>query len=201
MMHKMNRVYANKVRQYSDEYLLFGFIPATHDESLPFCLLCHQCLTNESMERGRLENHLKAKHSIHVNSKLEYFKSIKEKFGKRATINALFSARSASKDHGLEASYGIYLLITKYVKNHAIEENLIKAAISTFLKVVLEKDDQDIQSMPLSNNNVSSRIDEMSCDVEVQFVENLKYTIFSIQLDKSTVRDSETLLMAYKICG
>ena len=60
-----------------DEYLLFGFIPATHDEGLPFCRLCHQCLTKESMMRGRLENHLKAKHSIHVNSKLEYFKSLK----------------------------------------------------------------------------------------------------------------------------
>ncbi|XP_042205956.1 SCAN domain-containing protein 3-like, partial [Homarus americanus] len=198
MMHKMNSVHAKeKVRQYSDEYLLFGFIPATHDERLPFCLLCHQCLTNESMKRGRLENHLKAKHSIHVNSKLEYFKSLKEKFEKRSTINSLFSARSASKDRGLEASYEISLLIAKCCKNHTIGENLIKPAMSTFLKVVLEKDDQDLKSMPLSNNTVSSRIDEMSCDVEVQLVEKLKYTNFSIQLDESTVRDSEALLMAY----
>ncbi|KAG7162388.1 SCAN domain-containing protein 3-like 9, partial [Homarus americanus] len=153
MMHKMNSVHAKKkVRQYSDECLLFGFIPATHDERLPFCLLCHQCLTNESMKRGRLENHLKAKHSIHVNSKLEDFKSLKEKFEKRSTINSLFSARSASKDRGLEASYEISLLIAKFGKNHTIGENLIKPAISTFLKVVLEKDDQDLKSMPLSNN-------------------------------------------------
>jgi len=130
------------------------------------------------MKRGRLENHLKAKHSIHVNSKLEYFKSLKEKFEKRSTINSLFSARSASKDRGLEASYEISLLIAKCGKNHTIGENLIKPAISTFLKVVLEKDDQDLKSMPLSNNTVSSRIDEMSCDVEVQLVEKLKYTNF-----------------------
>ena len=36
MKHKKNSVrMPKKVRQYSDEYLLFGFIPATHDERLP----------------------------------------------------------------------------------------------------------------------------------------------------------------------
>ena len=70
-------MHTKKVRQYSDEYFLFGVIPATHDERFPFCLLCHLRLTNESMKRGHLENNLKAKHRIHVNSKLDYFKSLK----------------------------------------------------------------------------------------------------------------------------
>ena len=68
-------------------------------------------------------------------------------------------------------------------QNHTIRETLIKPAISTFMSVVLEKDDQDLQSMPLSNNTVSSRLREMSCDVEVQLVGKLKYSNFSIQLD------------------
>ena len=53
--------------------------------------------------------------------------------------------------------------------------------------------------MPLSNNTVSSRIYEMSCNVEVQVVEKLNYTSFSILLNESTVRYSDTLLMAYVI--
>ena len=72
-MHTMNSVHTKKNHHYSAEYLLSGFIPATHDERLSFCLLCYQCLTNESMKRGCLKNHLKVKHSIHVNSKLEHF--------------------------------------------------------------------------------------------------------------------------------
>ena len=57
-----------KTRQYSKEYLNFGFIPADHDERIPFCLLCQQCLTNDSMKCGRLESYLKAKHRAHINS-------------------------------------------------------------------------------------------------------------------------------------
>ena len=56
---------------------------------------------------------------------------------------------------GIEASYEIYFIIEK---NHTIGENLIKPVISTFLKVVLEKDDQELKSMPLGNNTVSSMI-------------------------------------------
>ena len=72
--------------------------------------------------------------------------------------------------------------------------------MSTLVKVVLEKDDQDLKSMPLGKNTVSSRIDEMSCDLELQLVEKLKYTNFSIQLDESTVRDSEALLILAIFC-
>jgi hypothetical protein len=75
-----------KTRQYSEEYLKFGFIPAVHDERSSFCLLCQQCLTNESMKRGRLEAHLKAKHSAHINSDLNYFQTLKKLFEKKSNI-------------------------------------------------------------------------------------------------------------------
>ncbi|XP_066227828.1 zinc finger protein 525-like [Saccopteryx leptura] len=52
---KMSGASKKKTRQYSEEYLKFGFIPTVHDERIPFCLLCQQCLTNQSMKRGRLE--------------------------------------------------------------------------------------------------------------------------------------------------
>lgn len=193
----MSSASKKKVRQYSEEYLKFGFIPAIHDERSPFCLLCQQCLTNESMKRGRLEAHLKAKHSAYVNSDLNYFKTLKEKFEKRSTIKSLLTAQTVTVSRTLEASYEISLLIAKSGKNHTIGEDLIKPSISAFLKTVLEKDDKDVKAMPLSNNTVSRRIDEMSEDIETQLVEKLKSRKFSVQMDESTLRDSEAVLLTY----
>ncbi|XP_038656942.1 zinc finger BED domain-containing protein 5-like [Scyliorhinus canicula] len=193
-MHKMSSGSKKKVLQYSEEYLKLGFIPAVHDERSPFCLLCQKCLTNESMKRGRLEAHLKAKHSAYVNSDLNYFKSLKDKFEKRSTIKSLFTAQTVTVSRTLEAGYEISLLIAKSGKNHTIGEDLIKPSISAFLKTVLEKDDKDVKAMPLSNNTVRRRIDEMSEGIETQLLKSRK---FSVQMDDSTVRDSEALLLTY----
>ncbi|CAK9816162.1 SCAN domain-containing protein 3 [Anthophora plagiata] len=186
-----------KTRKYSEEYLKFGFIPAVHDERIPFCLLCQQCLTKESMKRGRLEAHLKAKHSAHINSDLNYFKTLKKNFRERTTLKSLFTAHTSTNDRVLEASYQISLFIAKTGKNNTIGENLIKPSISAFLKTVLEKDNKDVKAMPLSNNTVSRRINEMSEDIEKQLVEKLKKRNFSVQLDVSTLRDSEAVLITY----
>ncbi|GFS67782.1 SCAN domain-containing protein 3 [Nephila pilipes] len=147
------------------------------------------------MKRGRLEAHLKAKHSTHINSDLSYVKTLKEKFEKRTTLQSLFTARSLTNNRLSEASYQISLLIAKTGKNHTIGENLIKPSISAFLKTVLEKDDKDVKALPLSNNTVSRRIDEMSEDIEKQLVEKLKTRNFSVQMDESTLRDSEAVLI------
>ncbi|GFX32886.1 uncharacterized protein TNCV_890221 [Trichonephila clavipes] len=113
----MSSASKKKTRQYSEEYLKFGFIPAVQDKRIPFCLLCQQFLSNESMKRGRLEAHLKAKHSAHINSDLSYFKTLKENFEKRTTIKSLFTAHTSTNNRVLEASYQISLFIAKTGKS------------------------------------------------------------------------------------
>lgn len=90
-----------KIHKYLLEYLKFGFIPATHDERLPLCLLCKQCLTNESMKRGRLEAHFLAKHSSYKTSDLSFFQSLKKQFEQRTTLPSLFTLHSSISDRTL----------------------------------------------------------------------------------------------------
>ncbi|GFU64041.1 SCAN domain-containing protein 3 [Trichonephila clavipes] len=82
-------------------------------------------------------------------------------------------------------------------KNHTIGEYLIKPSISAFLKTVLEKEDKDVKAMPLSKNTVSRRTDEMGEDIEKQFVEKMKTRKLSVQVEESTLRDSEAVLITY----
>ena len=54
-----------------------------------------------------------------------------------------------------------------------------------------------LASLPLSNNTVRGRIDEMAIDVKLLLNDILRNTKFSLALDESTVRDSEALLLGY----
>ncbi|GFU29901.1 uncharacterized protein TNCV_1686851 [Trichonephila clavipes] len=171
----MSSTSKKKTRQYSEKFLKFGFIPAIQDKRIPLCLLCQQFLSNESMKRGRLEAHLKAKHSAHINSYLSYFKTLKENFEKRTTIKSLFAAHTLTNNRVLEASYQISLFIAKTGKSLYRRE---------FNKTV-------------SKNTVCIRIDEMGEDIEKQFVEKRKTRKFSVQMDELTLRDSVAALITY----
>ena len=54
-----------------------------------------------------------------------------------------------------------------------------------------------LSTVPLSNDTVQRRIDEMGDDVESQLVQILSRTVHALQIDESTVSDNETLLMGY----
>ena len=53
------------------------------------------------------------------------------------------------------------------------------------------------KSIPLGNDTVQRRIDEMSAHVEHQLCNALRNTEFSIQLDESTLPGNESLLLGY----
>ena len=54
-----------------------------------------------------------------------------------------------------------------------------------------------INSIPLSNNTIMRRIDEMSDNIENKLCDYLKENLFSIKIDKSTLRNSESLILCY----
>ncbi|GBP94716.1 Protein FAM200B [Eumeta japonica] len=132
---------SKKCRQYSVEYLKFGFLPSKADKRLPTCLLCNKVLSNDSMKPSKLEDHLRRCHPDKIGKDLKYFQTLKEKYEKRPTVHSMFSSTSESNDDGLRASYNISLLIAKSGKPHTIGEQLILPAVEE-----VECLDEDIQT-------------------------------------------------------
>ena len=75
---------------------------------------------------------------------------------------------------------------------------MLKPALEIYLRTMQNKPAvQELSAVPLSNNTVRRRIDDIADDLEVQLVTILRTTKFSLALDESTVRDNEVLLLAY----
>lgn len=139
------------------------------------------------MKPSKLEDHLRRCHPDKIDKDLKYFQTLKEKYERRPTVQSMFASTSQSNDDGLRASYNISLLIAKSGKPHTIGEHLILPAVEEVLKTVLHKPAFDVlKRIPLSNNTVQRRIDEMSSDIESFLCNYLQTTNFSIQLDEST---------------
>ena len=96
------------------------------------------------------------------------------------------------------ASHEIAQVIAKTGSAHTVAENVIKSSFEIFMKTVLQQGSVNVlKALPLSNDSIRKRIDEMSSDVESLLVEISKTSKFSIQLDESTVSDNRAILMAY----
>ncbi|GFU99908.1 SCAN domain-containing protein 3 [Trichonephila clavipes] len=113
-------------------------------------------------------------------------------------MDRIFASTLQRDDNGLHASYNISLLIAKSGKSHTIGEESILPAVEEILKTFIPKSASDIiRRIPLRNNSVQRRIDEMSQDVESVLCDYLQTTHFSLQLDESTLPGNESLLLAY----
>ncbi|CAH2011758.1 unnamed protein product [Acanthoscelides obtectus] len=169
---------------------------ASHKRS-PTCLLCNKVLGNDAMKPSKLQDYLRRCHPDKTEKGLKYFQTLKDKFQKKPTLDKMFASTSQRNDDGLRASYNI-LLIAKSGKPHTIGEKLILPAVEEVLKTVLHKPASDIiKRIPISNNTVERRIDEMSSDIESFLCNYLETTHFSIQLDESTLPDNAALLLEY----
>ncbi len=118
-------------------------------------------------------------------------------FNSRLTLPNYIEQSKDKKDLLNLASYHISYLIAKFGKSHTDAENLIKPSIIIYLKYVLNASLDDAEHIPLSNDSVSRRIDSMGDDVEKQLIDKIKTKKISIQVDETTIRGGEVLLLTY----
>ena len=90
------------------------------------------------------------------------------------------------------------MLIAQSGKPQTIGETLILLAVSEVFRTVLHKPSEEvIESIPLSNNTVQRKVDEMSGNTEEHLCLILETTKFSLQFDESTLPDKKSLPLAY----
>jgi zinc finger BED domain-containing protein 5/7/8/9 len=189
---------------YQDEFFADApaneTVPSPSNSQLPMCLLCNKVLSNEAMKLSRLQEHLQKIHPDKQNEDLSFFTNIRHKFLKAPSVSGLLATSSKQCNDGLIASYNISKLIAKSGKAHTIGKELILPAVKEVLEMVLHHRAASnvIKNVPLSNDTVRRRIDEMAEDVEASLCKILILTEFSLQVDESTLPSTnEALLLAY----
>ncbi len=146
---------ATKVRQYSVEYIKFGFITDTRDALKPHCLLCCKSLWNDSMRPIKLQEHLNKMHPEHREKPLEHFKRLKDKGSKtqEKSLDSKFKANTSMQERGLQVSYELSFFLAKNARPHSDKEDVLKPALEIYLRMMQNKPAaQELSAVPLSND-------------------------------------------------
>ncbi|XP_069865005.1 zinc finger MYM-type protein 6 isoform X1 [Dipodomys merriami] len=194
---KKNRI--GFFQTYDAEYLKVGFIicPGSKESSpRPQCVICGEILPSESMRPASLSHHLKTKHSELENKPIDFFeqKSLEMERQNSSLKKCLLVEKSLVK-----ASYLIAFQIAASKKPFSIAEELIKPYLVEMCSEVLGSSAGDkMKTIPLSNNTIGYRIEELSADVEDQLIQKVRESKwFALQIDESSEISDVTLLLCY----
>ncbi|GFW03015.1 SCAN domain-containing protein 3 [Trichonephila clavipes] len=185
-----------KSRKYSQEYLNFGFtITEVNGEEKPPCVICSKILAADSMKPKKLKKHFETLHGEYINKPREFFESKLKSYEKQKT----FLKKTLSvNEKALLTSYKVSYKIARCKKPHTIAEELIlPAAIEIVETMFGDNFAKELQSIPLSNDTVSRRIDDIAEDVEQQLFGKLRDKLFSIQLDEAIDSNKDAHFIAY----
>ena len=88
----------------------------------------------------------------------------------------------------LEVSYTIAKTIVKTKQPHTIAESLVLSSCLEIVKIMKNENAvKKVKIVPLSDNSIRRRIDDMSDEILLQLKDSLmKSEVFALQLDEST---------------
>ena len=152
------------------------------------------------MRPTKLVGHLKSVHPEHSEKPLEYFKRLNDQnLNKQKSLDTMLKTQISMNERGLQASYELSFLLARKSRPHTDGEELLKPAFEIYLRTIQDNKgaNRELATLPLSNDTVSHRINEIADYVRMQFTTILQTTNFSLAFDESTIRDSEAILLAY----
>jgi hypothetical protein len=191
------RLRTSFTRKYDSSYIRFGFV-VTDDGFVPKpqCVICSEVLSNDAMKPSKLIRHLNTKHKDKSSKPKEFFERKREEFKNPQKFNVKVSHINTST---LRASYKVALRIAKVKEPNTIGETLVAGCIKDVcLEMLGEPAAKKVAQVPLSNNTIARRIDDLAQDMEDQLIEQIKIAeYFSLQLDESTDVGNLAILMVY----
>jgi hypothetical protein len=158
-------------RRYQESYLSFGF---TYTESgnreLPVFVVCGEKLSNECMVPSKLNRHLATKHShLGKKDKADFSRLLSYQVKEAKVMNNI----TKTSEKALVASYKVAEVIARKMHPHTAAETLILPACREIVKSVLgEAAERETSEVPLSNDKIARRIENMSADIKKQVAEN-----------------------------
>ena len=96
-----------KCRQYSVEYLKYGFIAAPNNKQLPMCLISNKVLSNEALRPLRFLDHLNRMHPDKKDKKKKFFQNLRDELQKKKSVHSYFAFQQNKINDGLLCSYNI----------------------------------------------------------------------------------------------
>uniref|UniRef100_A0A8C4T186 HAT C-terminal dimerisation domain-containing protein n=1 Tax=Erpetoichthys calabaricus TaxID=27687 RepID=A0A8C4T186_ERPCA len=125
-----------------------------------------------------------------------------EKKGEYIKQTTFFKSSLIPNEKLLKASYLVALRVACTKKAHMIAEDLILPSAVDMCKTVLDKEcTAKLKGVPLSDNTIGRRIEDIAGDIKAQLIDRLKEGYFAIQLDDSTdVANLAQLLAFVRYC-
>ncbi|XP_049742807.1 SCAN domain-containing protein 3 [Elephas maximus indicus] len=194
---KTKKAHTTFTRKYDPSYIEFGFVAVIDGEVLkPQCIICGDILANEAMKPSKLKRHLFSKHKEISSQPKEFFerKSSELKSQPKQVFNVSHINISA-----LRASYKVALPVAKSKTPYTIAETLVKDCIKEVcLEMLGESAAKKVAQVPLSNDTIARRIQELANDMEDQLIEQIKLAkYFSLQLDECRDIANMVILLVY----
>ena len=187
-----------KKRSYKEAFLNFGFTSVIENSiEKPHCVIFFKVLTQESMKPRKLKQHFKSCHCELLEKSVDYSRRKAEHLkNRRLNSGGMWPRQNKAL---LEASYRIAFRIAQSKKPHTIGEELIKPCLIEATTLILGKEKANkLEEISLSNDTIKKCISEMSQDILLQVVEEIRSgPIFSLQLDESTYVSSCAHLLVY----
>lgn len=183
---KTKKIKSQVKRKYQENYLLKGFSWVGEENCpKPHCLICDEILSNESMVPSKLERHFSTKHKNYANKSIDYFKEVLKS---KKQQQKKFTRMVTTSDKAQIASCAVAEILAQKRKSHLTAESVILPACRKIVKIMFgDEAEKEVMKIPLSDNTISRRIDDMSQDIEQQIIIDIhSCNMFSLQLDEST---------------